>query len=580
MTYDLIIRNATIVDGLGGEPYVGDVAVADNVIKAVGAINGATAGREIDATGLLVTPGFVDLHTHYDGQSIWSERLTPSSAHGVTTVVMGNCGVGFAPCRQDDHDVLVDVMAGVEDIPGVVMTDGLPWTWETFPEYMDALDAGKRDIDVAAYLPHSPLRVYVMGKRGADREPATEDDLAKMRALAKEAIEAGALGFASSRLTIHKTESGSPIPSYDAAREEIEQIARGVVDGGGGLLQFVPDIPAGGYQPVLQTVFDVAEDVGLPLTFTLVVGNSGDPAWPDAITMIEKANKNAGAGGAQFTAQLLPRPIGLIIGLQLSANPFVLYPSYREIAHLPLAERVAEMRKPEVRARILADKPGQGHPILYVAQMWDWIYPLGEDPDYEPDPSTSIGARARAKGVEPMEEAYDRLLDDDGRAMLLVATSNLQGNSLDTVGELLHRDDVVLGLGDGGAHYGMICDASYSTYFLTHWARDRKSGRFTVPEAVRELTSVPARIAGLSDRGRIAVGYKADLNVIDHAGLRLHKPIINYDLPAGGRRLDQTADGYVATIVSGEIIAEHGVPTTARPGKLVRGRQPGPAPLQ
>lgn len=580
MTYDLIIRNGTIVDGLGGEPYVGDVAVADNVITAVGAINGATADREIDATGLLVTPGFVDLHTHYDGQSIWSERLTPSSAHGVTTVVMGNCGVGFAPCRQDDHDVLVDVMAGVEDIPGVVMTDGLPWTWETFPEYMDALDAGKRDIDVAAYLPHSPLRVYVMGKRGADREPATEDDLAKMRALAKEAIEAGALGFASSRLTIHKTESGSPIPSYDAAREEIEQIARGVVDGGGGLLQFVPDIPTGGYQPVLQTVFDVAEDVGLPLTFTLVVGNSGDPTWPDAITMIEKANKNAGAGGAQFTAQLLPRPIGLIIGLQLSANPFVLYPSYREIAHLPLAERVAEMRKPEVRARILADKPGQGHPILYVAQMWDWIYPLGEDPDYEPDPSTSIGARARAKGVEPMEEAYDRLLDDDGRAMLLVATSNLQGNSLDTVGELLHRDDVVLGLGDGGAHYGMICDASYSTYFLTHWARDRKSGRFTVPEAVRELTSVPARIAGLSDRGRIAVGYKADLNVIDHAALRLHKPIINHDLPAGGRRLDQTADGYVATIVSGEIIAEHGVPTAARPGKLVRGRQPGPAPLQ
>jgi len=580
MTYDLIIRNGTIVDGLGGEPYVGDVAVADNVIQAVGAINGATASREIDATGLLVTPGFVDLHTHYDGQSIWSERLTPSSAHGVTTVVMGNCGVGFAPCRQEDHDVLVDVMAGVEDIPGVVMTDGLPWTWETFPEYLDALDAGRRDIDVAAYLPHSPLRVYVMGQRGADREPATEDDLAQMRALAKEAIEAGALGFASSRLTIHKTESGSPIPSYDAAREEIEEIARGVVDGGGGLLQFVPDIPSGGYQPVLQTVFDVAEDVGLPLTFTLVVGNSGDPSWPDAITMIEKANGRAGTADAQFTAQLLPRPIGLIIGLQLSANPFVLYPSYREIAHLPLAERVAEMRKPEVRARILADKPGQGHPILYVAQMWDWIYPLDEDPDYEPDPSTSVGARARAKGVAPMEEAYDRLLDDEGRAMLLVATSNLPGNSLDTVGELLHRDDVVLGLGDGGAHYGMICDASYSTYFLTHWARDRKSGRFTVPEAVRELTSVPARIAGLSDRGRIAVGYKADLNIIDHAALRLHKPVINHDLPAGGRRLDQTADGYVATIVSGEIIAEHGVPTAARPGKLVRGRQPGPAVLQ
>ncbi|CAM4145373.1 D-aminoacylase [Mycobacterium basiliense] len=579
MIYDLVIRNGTIVDGLGGEPYVGDVAVQDGVIAAVattaGPIDGPVAKRVIDATGLLVTPGFVDLHTHYDGQAIWSDRLTPSSAHGVTTVVMGNCGVGFAPCRQQDHDVLVDVMAGVEDIPGVVMTDGLPWTWETFPEFMDALDAGSRDIDVAAYLPHSPLRVYVMGQRGADREPATAQDLARMRALAKEAIEVGALGFASSRLAIHKTESGSPIPSYDAAREEIEQIARGVVDGGGGLLQFVPDIPAGGYQPVLQTVFDVADDVGLPVTFTLVVANSGDPTWQDAITMIEKANKNAGAAG-DVTAQLLPRPIGLIIGLQLTGNPFVLYPSYREIAQLPLAERVAQMRKPEVRARILADKPGVGHPILYVAQAWDWIFPLGDEPDYEPDPSTSIAARARARGVSPMEEAYDRLLDDDGRAMLLVATSNLQNNSLDTVGELLHRDDVVLGLGDGGAHYGMICDASYSTYFLAHWARDRESGRFTVGEAVRELTSVPARVAGLADRGRIAAGYKADLNVIDHAALRLHKPVISYDLPAGGRRLDQTAEGYVATVVSGHVIAENGVPTTARPGKLVRGRQSAP----
>jgi N-acyl-D-aspartate/D-glutamate deacylase len=573
MTYDLIIRNGTIVDGLGGEPYVGDVAVREGSIAAVGSVNGDTAAREIDATGLLITPGFVDLHTHYDGQSIWSERLTPSSAHGVTTVVMGNCGVGFAPCRQEDHDVLVDVMAGVEDIPGVVMTDGLPWNWETFPEYMDALDTGKRDIDVAAYLPHSPLRVYVMGQRGADREPATAEDLARMRALAKEAIEAGALGFATSRFTIHKTESGSPIPSYDAAREEIEEIARGVVDGGGGLLQFVPDIPAGGYQSVLQTVFDVAEDVGLPVTFTLVVANAGDPTWPDAITMIEKSN----AAGGDVTAQLLPRPIGLVMGLQLSANPFVLYPSYQEIAHLPLAERVAEMRKPEVRARILADKPGVGHPILIVTQMWDYIFPLDDNPNYEPDPADSVGARARARGVNPMEEAYDRLLDDDGRAMLLVATSNLQNNSLDTVGELLHRDDVVLGLGDGGAHYGMICDASYSTYFLAHWARDRKSGRFTVPAAVRELTSVPARIAGLGDRGRIAVGYKADLNVIDHAALRVHKPVITHDLPAGGRRLDQTADGYVATIVSGEVIAENGVPTDARPGRLIRGRQPVPA---
>ncbi|MGH9061717.1 MAG: amidohydrolase family protein, partial [Acidimicrobiales bacterium] len=351
-----------------------------------------------------------------------------------------------------------------------------------------------------------------------------------------------------SRLVIHKTQSGSQIPSYGVDREEIAEIARGIVDGGGGLLQFVPDIPAGGYEPVLQTVFDVAGDVGLPVTFTLAIGNAGDPIWPDAITMIEKAN----AAGGDITAQLLPRPIGLMIGLELSGNPFVLYPSYQEIAHLPLAQRVAEMRKPEVRARILADTPGEGHPLLHLARAWEWMFPLGEEPNYEPDRSSSILAQARAHGVSPMEEAYDRLLDDDGHTMLLVTLGNFENNSLDTVGELLRRDDVVLGLGDGGAHYGMICDASFPTYLLAHWTRDRETGRLTVPGAVRELTSVPARVAGLSDRGRIAVGYKADLNVIDYAALRLHKPVIAHDLPAGGRRLDQTADGYTATVVSGE----------------------------
>ena len=573
MSYDLIIRNGTIVDGLGGEPFVGDVAVSNGVIAAVDAVGG-DAAREIDATGLLVTPGFVDLHTHYDGQAIWSDRMTPSSAHGVTTAVMGNCGVGFAPCRAEDHDVLVDVMAGVEDIPGVVMVDGLPWDWETFPEYLDAVESRKRDIDVAAYLPHSPLRVYVMGRRGADREPATTEDLDRMRALAKEAIEIGAIGFASSRFSFHKTGSGDLIPTYGAAQDEISAITQGVADGGGGLIQFVPDIPAGGYESVLQQVFEAAADAKLPVTFSLATGNSGDPIWPDAITLIEKYN----AAGGDITAQMFPRPIGLVIGLELTGNPFVFYPSYREIADLPLAERVAEMHKPEVRARILADKPaGDGHPLLYLAQAWNWIFPLTDNPDYEPAASTSIAARAKARGVTPMEEAYDRLLDEDGHAMLLVAMGNYQNNSLDTVGELLRRDDVVLGLGDGGAHYGMICDASYPTFLLAHWARDRASGRMRVADVIRELTSVPARVAGFADRGRIAVGYKADLNVINHAAVRLHKPVITHDLPAGGRRLDQAADGYVATIVSGEIIAENGVPTDARPGKLVRGRQPAPA---
>jgi N-acyl-D-aspartate/D-glutamate deacylase len=572
-TADLIIRNGTIVDGLGGEPFVGDVAIADGVIAAVGTVEGS-ADRELDATGLLVTPGFVDLHTHYDGQAIWSDRMTPSSAHGVTTAVMGNCGVGFAPCRPDDHETLVDLMAGVEDIPGVVMVDGLPWSWETFPEFLDALDARPRDIDVAAFLPHSPLRVYVMGQRGVDREAATAEDLALMRKLAAEAIQVGALGFASSRLTLHKSESGQPIPSFEAGHDELEAIAQGVKDAGGGLIQFVPDLVAGDYGPALQTVFDVAEDVGLPVTFTLAIGNAGDPFFVDGLNLVEKAN----AAGGDITAQIFPRPIGLVIGLELSGNPFILYPSYQEIAHLPLAERVAEMRKPEVRERILADRPGGGgHPLMFATQAWDWMFPLGDPPNYEPSMSDSIGARARARGVSPLEEAYDRVLDDDGHAMLLITLANFRDGSLDTVSELLRREDVVLGLGDGGAHYGMICDASFPTYMLAHWARDRATGRLSVAEAVRKLTSATARVAGLADRGRIAVGYKADLNVIDHAAVTLHKPVIAHDLPAGGRRLDQSADGYVATIVSGEVISEHGVPTTARPGKLVRGRQSAPA---
>lgn len=576
MSYDLVIRNGTIVDGLGGEPFTGDVAVSDGVIVAVGKEGDVdcAGAREIDATGLLVTPGFVDLHTHYDGQTIWSDRMSPSSSHGVTTALMGNCGVGFAPCRPEDHDVLVDVMAGVEDIPGVVMTDGLPWDWETFPQYLDAVEARQRDIDVATYLPHSPLRVYVMGQRGAEREPATAEDLALMRKLAAEAIEVGALGVSSSRFAFHKTGSGAPIPTYGAAYDEISAIANGVADAGGGLLQFIPDIAAGGYEGVLQEVFEAANDAGLSVTFTLTTGNSGAPIWPEAVKLVEKFN----AAGGDVTAQVFARPIGLVIGLELTANPFVLYPSYQAIADLPLAQRVAEMRKPEVRARILADTPGEGHPFMYFAQSWQWMFPLTEPANYEPAPEDSILARAKARGVSPLEEAYDRLLDDDGHAMMLVALANFENNSLDTVGELIRRDDVVLGLGDGGAHYGMICDASYPTFVLAHWARDRATGRLSVAEAVRQLTSVPAAVAGLRDRGRIAVGYKADLNVIDHTGLTLHKPVIAYDLPAGGRRLDQTADGYAATIVSGEVIAENGVPTAARPGRLIRGRRAAPTP--
>jgi len=574
MSYDLVIRDGTIVDGSGQAPYRGDVAVAGGVIAALGSINGV-GRREIDAAGLLVTPGFVDLHTHYDGQAIWSDRLNPSSSHGVTTAVIGNCGVGFAPCRPADHDVLVDVMAGVEDIPGVVMVEGLAWDWETFPQFLDRLELGRRDIDVAALLPHSPLRVYVMGQRGAAREPATVQDLTQMRKLATEAMRAGALGFASSRLATHRTDGGQQIPSYDAGENEILEIARGIADGGGGLIQFVPDIAADGYESVLQPVFDAAETTGLAVTFTLLVGNAGEPLWQEAIAIMEKAN----AAGGEVTAQVFPRPIGLMLGLELTMNPLTLCPTYREIADLPLTDRVAQMRKSDVRAKILADLPtgAASNPLFHLGQAWEWIFPIDDRAIYEPKRTDSILARAHARGVSPLEEAYDRLLDDYGDAMLLGAMANFTNNSLDTVGSLLRRDDVVLGLGDGGAHYGMICDASYPTYLLAHWARDRDRGRLSVAQAVRELTSTPARVAGLLDRGRIEIGYKADLNVIDHIRLRLHKPVITHDLPAGGRRLDQSATGYVATIVSGHVIAEHDVPTNATPGRLVRGRQPAPA---
>lgn len=566
MEHDLIIRGGHIVDGLGSEPFTGDIAVSNGVIVAIGEVEGS-GRREIDACGFLVTPGFVDVHTHYDGQAIWSDRLNPSSAHGVTTVLTGNCGVGFAPCRAEDHDTLVDVMAGVEDIPEAVMAKGLDWSWETFPEYLDALEARPRDIDVATLLPHSPLRVYVMGKRGVEQEAATTADLARMKALTAEAVRAGALGIGSSQLMMHKTAAGAPIPTYKASEAEFRALAEGVAEAGGGLLQLVPDVPISGYDAILLPFFGVAREVGLPLTFTLATGNEGFPDLTPALRNMEAERER----GGRIVAQIYPRPIGLIAGLDLSAHPFVLCPSYAPLADLPLAERVAEMRRPDLRIRLLAEAPAQGHPLAQMARSWSWMFPLGARPNYEPPLSESIAARAAARGVSPEEEAYDRLLDDDGRAMLLIALGNFPEGRLDQLGELIRRDDVVVGLGDGGAHYGMICDASYPTFVLTHWTRDRARDRIPIAEAVRLLSSKPAALLGLSDRGAISVGLKADLNVIDHASLQLGPLTVRRDLPGGGRRLDQIAHGYVATIVSGEIIAEMGEPTGLLPGRLIRG---------
>ena len=570
---DLLVRGGTIVDGSGGEPFAGDVAIRDGVIVSVGAFTGE-AREVIDATGLTVTPGFVDIHTHYDGQAIWSEELSPSSSHGVTTVVIGNCGVGFAPCRDADHDRLIRLMEGVEDIPGVVMAEGLSWDWESFPDYLNALEARPRDIDVAALLPHSPLRVFVMGERGAQREAATADDLEKMQALTREALDAGAIGFATSRLLIHRTKAGENIPSYQADVEELKAIAGAMRDVDTGVLQMVLDAPFSSWTDELAHLLTVAKAAGRPATFTLGTSNTGEPVWQDALRICEEANEQ----GLKISPQILPRPVGMICGFELSSHPFSLCPSYEAIAALPLDQQLPYLRDPEFRAKLVAEKPHDGHPLAMMTRNWDWIFPLSDPPNYEPPAESSVGAQARSLDITPEEVAYDLLMNGgDGKGMLYNTLGNFYNGRLDTIHDLITHPDTVMGLGDGGAHYAAICDASYPTFLLTYWTRDRDGPRLSIPQAVRALTSRPAETMGLRDRGRIAPGYKADINIIDLNALHLHAPQVRYDLPGGGRRLDQKATGFVATIVSGEVIRRSDDATGARPGRLVRGAQTVPA---
>ena len=580
---DVVITGGTVVDGTGDAAYTADIGIRDGRIVEIGSVTEA-ADQVIEADGALVTPGWVDVHTHYDGQVTWDDVLEPSTSNGVTTLVMGNCGVGFAPVRPSDHDALIDLMEGVEDIPGAALSAGIPWgKWETFGEYLDLLDQGRYAVDIAAQIAHGAVRFYVMGERGAANEDATVEDIAAMATIVGEAMAAGAVGFSTSRTIGHKSKSGRPVPGTFAPEEEVLAFARALGASGHGVFEAIVAGTIGALEGLggeraklideVPLLVDVARASGRPVTFTVAQLFEDPTHWREVLDSVAEANST----GVMLRPQIIPRSVTIMTSLD-TYHLFMERPSYRAIADLPLAERVAQMRKPEVRQRILADKPGEGHPFMYFAQSWQWMFPLTEPANYEPAPQDSILARAQARGVSPLEEAYDRLLDDDGHAMMLVALANFENNSLDTVGQLLRRDDVVLGLGDGGAHYGMICDASYPTFVLAHWARDRASGRLSVAEAVQQLTSVPARVAGLDDRGRIALGYKADLNVIDHARLTLHRPVITRDLPAGGRRLDQTADGYVATVVSGEVIAENGVPTSGRPGRLVRGRQAPPSP--
>lgn len=568
--FDLVIRGGTVVDGSGAEAYEADVAVRDGRFAAIGAVD-AYGREEIDARGMLVTPGFVDLHTHYDGQATWDSRFTPSSNHGVTTVLMGNCGVGFAPCRPEQRDMLINLMEGVEDIPEIVMTEGIPWNWESFPEYLHALARRRTDIDFAAMVPHAPVRVYVMGDRGANREPATTDDVGRMCSLVREGLAAGALGFSTSRTLNHRTSAGELIPTQDAGIEELEGVALTLALCGHGVFQLITDFGEGAGSPAedFELLRRVTALSRRPTFFTLLDLPGRPGQWRELLDLTAQAN----ADGLPIKGQVFPRPIGSLLGLDLSAHPFSFNPSYQALRSLPLAQKVSEMRRPELRARLLAEQPIDGHlPRIVRARNVEEMYALGDPPEYEPRDRDRIGVRARQRGMSPLEMAYEVLLERDGHAILYNPVANFVDRSLESTLAMMRHPDTLIGLGDGGAHYGSICDASFPTFMLAHWTRDRRSGeRLPLAAAVRYLSRDPANAVGMNDRGVVAVGYKADVNVIDYSRLKLRAPYPSYDLPAGGRRLCQEAEGFVATIVSGVPVSREGKSTGAFPGRLVRG---------
>ena len=568
MTDDLtlVIRGGLVVDGNGGAPFEADVGISGTRIVTVGRIAGRGT-EEIDARGLLVTPGFVDPHTHYDAQVMWANHLTPSSSNGVTTALMGNCGVGFAPCKPEQRDMLVRLMEGVEDIPEPVLTEGLPWDWQSFPDYLDRLEARRFDLDVATQVPHAALLVFVMGERGAAREPATEADRTEMARLAAEGVRAGALGFSTSRTLNHKTVDGQPTPTLDAAEDELMTIARAIGETGAGWLQVISDFGET-IEPEFAMLRRLVAASGRPMTTTVLERDSKPQEWRQLLGLIAEAN----AAGQSMTGMVLTRPTGIMLGFEISQNPFINCPIWKDVALLPFPARLAALRDPSLRARLLDESPRDPVPTSRL-RRWDRIFPLGDPPDYEPSPDRSIGAEARRLGVEPAALAYDRLLENDGRTILYRPLSNYAHGTLETVREMMAHPNTLIGLGDGGAHVSILCDASAMTYGLTHWTRDRATGRFPVEWMVRRLTRDNALALGLRDRGVIAPCMKADINVIDHGRLTLHAPHVVYDLPAGGRRLMQPADGYVATILSGEIVARDGVASGRLPGRLVRGAQ-------
>jgi N-acyl-D-aspartate/D-glutamate deacylase len=584
--FDVKITDGMIVDGEGGVPISGDIAINSGRIVAIGQVEGE-AKKTIDAAGCIVTPGFVDAHTHYDGQASWDDKLEPSIKHGVTTAVMGNCGVGFAPVRESDHDRLIRLMEGVEDIPGTALAEGLTWDWESFPDYMDALEKTPRTMDICAMIGHDPLRVFVMDKRASFDAQASDDEIAKMRDLVGEALDAGAIGFSTGRSDLHRTADGEWTPASEATISELTGIASAFKARDHGVIQAVSDFDLERDQDRFPKEWEVIDAYvraagGRPFSISVMQRDFAPDQWRKILKGLEELDED----GFTVRAQVAPRAIGVFLGLQCTFHPFMGYPAYKEILHLDFEERVALMKTPEFKAKLLSQKsdklavPGSSVPPiadLLIENMEfaaEKFFTLSENPDYEQPGEQSIAAQARANGVNVWEQLYETVVARDGRELIYLPIYNYTELSYDNVLTMMKHPLSIMGLSDGGAHVGTVCDASFPTYLLSYWTRDRDRGeKIELPEAVKMLTSDMSDYLGLSDRGRIKTGLKADLNVIDMKALRLDPPRLVKDLPAGGQRLLQDAQGYRATLVSGEVVVENDELTSARPGRLVRSGQ-------
>jgi N-acyl-D-aspartate/D-glutamate deacylase len=575
--FDLVIRGGTVADGNGAPPRTADVGITGGLIADVGPRLGR-GRREVSADGALVTPGFTDIHTHYDGQASWDERLIPSSWHGVTTVVMGNCGVGFAPATPEHRQRLIDLMEGIEDIPGTALHAGLAWDWESFDDYLDALDARPHDVDIATQVPHAALRVHVMGDRALAGEAATPDEVSAMAGLARAGVEAGALGFTTSRTLNHRSVTGELTPTYDSEIAELAGIAAALGEAGQGVLQLVADFLD--VQADLEVILAMARASGRPVSVSLAQFAGQPLAYREVLARLSQASEN----GLEIRAQVAARAVGLLLGLQCTLHPFMANPVWRDIAARAHdgragAGQARTMRDPAIKAAVLAAQTGERNRNLIggaLIHKYDLMYEVTDPPCYEPDPADSIAARAARAGRDAADLAYDILAGDDGRAMLYVTALNYADGNLDAVHEMLAHPRALPGLSDGGAHVGTICDASFPTTLLAHWARDRDRGRLPVEYIVARQARDTARAVGLGDRGVLAPGYRADVNVIDMSRLGLRRPRMHFDLPGGAHRLLQRAEGYLHTFVLGQETYAGGQPTDALPGRLIRGAQPAP----